>query len=298
MKKIYYSIFILSILYSNGVLSSNQIKYVYNTYRTFIERIDFYDTESDILVSSFNVFSNSPYEKLDFFSDKKNDQGGKMYLASENTEFNSALFKKNEPPYFTQNLAPIRVESYAYIHTNAKKNPSVIYALVTFNSRGQPISWKSSIYVLDNNGIVKIIFPDLDIDARESVVTDNGKLLAFAYGGSVADDMDYLFTAGFQVFDLDKGTIIEDYHAEEVTIYSPIVIENKLFIESSIGYNPESVFYYKVYDSVDRIKWTKKFTYEERNSLFEILDNGLKFKMRGEDKIVLFEKDFESSSFE
>jgi hypothetical protein len=49
---------------------------------------------------------------------------------------------------------------------------------------------------------------------------------------------------------------------------------------------------------VDRIKWTKKITYEERNSLLDILDNGLKFKIRGEDKIVLFDKDFEISSFE
>jgi hypothetical protein len=251
-----------------------------------------------MLSNSFDVYGNSPYEKLDFFSEEKNDQGGITYLSSKNTGFNNALFQKDEPPNFTQNLIPVRAESHAYVHAVGKIFASVIYAIIAFNSDGQPISWKSSIYVLDNNGYIKQKFTDLDIDAREAVVTDNGRLMAFAYGGIVSGDMDYLFTGGFKVINLDNASTIEDYSAkEEESILCPFVTDNKLIIESSVGYHPESVFYYRVYDSQYNIKWMKKFSYEERNSLVEILENGLRFETQGKTIIRLFERDFEKNNF-
>ena len=277
-----------------NVGASNQIKYVYSNDRTFIERIDFFDTESGVLIYSFDVYGNSPYEKLKFFADEKNDQGGKLYLSSKNTNFSNMLFKKDEAPYFTKNLDPIRAESYAYVDINGKKYAAITYAIVAFNSEREPISWKSSIYVIDNNGTIVNIFSDLDIDARSAVVTDNGKMMAFPYGGIVANDMDHLFPEGYQVYNLENSSILECYRSKEgEAILTPFVMGNKLFIESLIGYNPESIFFYRVFESEILIKLMRQFTYEERNSLLEILENGLKLERGGTNTIILFDKDFE-----
>lgn len=248
-----------------------------------IVRLDFFDKMTDKVIKSFDVYANSPFENLGYPVTGVNFEGGSIYRVENVQPKDSSLF-------FNQKLEmgdsldfiPHVASSLAAVNENGKTHTVVVYGFVAHNANDTKYSSFTSIKILNSRGEVVHSLYGLDVGYNLPTITENGKYLAFNYGGCMDETENVQSPPGVKIFDATSGSLILDFIGEknEKNCCSIEAIEGFIRLETKIGTNPNSQFVFRFFDLENSIIYSKSIPYQERNHLFLVTPISLIFKER------------------
>lgn len=248
-----------------------------------IVRLDFVDDKTSQVVRSFDVYANSPFENLGYPVTGVNFEGGSIYDVENVLSKDSSLFFKQEKRIGDSlDFIPYEARSLVTINENGKKHTVVIYGMVAKNANSTRHSSFISIKVLNSRGEVAHTLNGLDVGYSLPAITENGRYLAFNYGGCMDETENAISPPGVKIFDTTSGNLILDFIGEkyERTCCSIEAVEGVIRFETKIGTNPNSQTVFRFFDLENNILYSKSIPYLERNHLFQVTPASLIFKER------------------
>ena len=265
------------------IFSQNQvdekIKIVYKG-----RKIEFQDSNTGEIKRIFDIEENNPFRNEPFQMNKN----GQSY---DMTGVTLADFLPNISQYDKNIIARLnRSINYASIsgtpYRKANNYVSITYDFVVWNNNDSSVFTKSKIVILNNKGeIIHTIDPNYSV-ARQAI-TDDGKFLCVAYTNTdraLTEEKGF----GVKIYSLINNTICCDKWIDR-SIVSIFVKYDMCLIESdkSDKINGKSTNYL-IFNSIDKLLYSKTFKWETRCKLREITSEGFVFN----DRIEYFESDF------
>lgn len=247
------------ILNSNGV--ANKIKFIDT--KTNQEKI-------------YNLIEENPYRQFHYPSLRNNESGHKIY------NLGGYVDKEN---YFSKTSTPIHhVEIMSSLSKEHDLFTAICYNLISYDLNGEIIGIKSSIVILDSIGDSVAQLSHINIDARQPVVSPNGKYIAFICGGQLDIDGFQIYPEAVRLYEICSEKLLYEELAEKnESFYSPVVVKNtNMFRISSkikgVKNKNQKIFTARIFDLEELIMFSNVFSQNKRNNLHAVDREGFIFK--------------------
>ena len=291
------------------LLAQKVSKFVYKADNTVgkWEEIVFYDIATGRQTKTFDISQNNPYGNLPFPFVVKNKE--KVYDLSKLPKESYNLFLSDKyvsnEDIKSDSVLVDKILNWAELsYENATENFIVVSYNLAAYKNNFPVSFKSSLNILDNKGNSVKSLKNLNTETRFPVITQNGKFLLLNYGGELDCSNNELLPRTFKIIDIDSGETIheETYDFERIkdkkefgTFTSEGVIPiciNNMFVVVSKCTERKNTYLYQIFDPEKKKIYIKKCNYYIFND--EIKKDGFYHE---KDK-MLFEKDFLTMNFQ
>lgn len=257
--------------------------------RYFTDRIDFKSTNGKV-ISSFDIQSNNPFNKLDLPDKGFNTFGGKVYPLKEISPQRYQKILGLSSNAHNNNLNFVAAESQATVYQKSLNHALVVYNLFLFDGFGETFEAESEIILLNSVGkeIQRLRLPHI---VRVPLVTNNGKYFFANYGGTYSCSNFEYTPQEFKVYDISRGKMIYKESREGKESLNPIVLEENRI---AYPYYGGSVDIYKIYDLEKEVVYSREFTPVELG-FSSFVKGGMKVKMNNDFVVLGYENDFDKT---
>jgi hypothetical protein len=200
-----------------------ELKRPYNCFR-----LEFYNPASKALMKSVNLIDSSPYN---------NDRYpilGLGYPAEEdfNWEHWAAIYpdgqqafydrlNQNEKCYLTVNNVTALPNGYTIVE----------HQLIEMSRAGGPFGWEETLVIYDNLGNPTSTYTT-NHDIVATWVSDNGRFLAYVYGGPDSSNPKENNHGGLEIYDLKEDKLVyQKSNKEEQVMFSRIGMDNLNYLD-------------------------------------------------------------------
>lgn len=235
-------IIVLTALEKTNELDDYEIKPIIDAETGNYTSVQFVEKVSKTVVSEFDIDNNNPYTKK-FPLLKKGKNNHYLYDLSK-ININNLEIDQSEYVY-KPDLNLIKFGSCGLL-IFINDNYSVFnYTLKYLNAtKEEVIAYSSYLYIYNSRGmLVKQIENSSEVMGRP-VITENGKYLAYRFGGFLAGSGYTLAKAGYRIIDIEKDKTIIDLNLSDHYKNATPIAENNLIIIRLNGTN----YKYLVYD--------------------------------------------------
>ncbi len=265
----------------------NEVFYKHNENGNYIEGIEFKNLGRNTNSVVLNIFSDNPYNKLDFPILELDNYGGKIYDLS-NANFDRIRTEFSFPNY-TLNHKINSAQSSAYIYSKGKKFTTISYTLSFYNQSGHILGIETFIKIFNSKGEIVGKIHDKETGAYITIITEDGNFVLYQYGGEYGCHNEYL-EAGFKIYDTNSGKEIYKISTDDKTFGNPYTKDGVIIL---VERAENGAYRHHIYDFNKMIKYEKDFYRGHRPKSKDITRNSLKYKNKGNEMITLFyEKDF------
>jgi hypothetical protein len=268
-----------------------------------IVRLDFVDDKTSQVVKSFDVYANSPFEKLGFPVTGVNFEGGSIYMVDKVLPGDSGLYL-NKSSMFLDSMpgVPFEVFSLASVDGEGKNFTAVTYRMQVkkeykeanedSNQKVEISTSYNSLIVLNNHGEVIQEIDNLDVGFYPPVTSENGKYVAFIYEECDNEECEPPVRHGLKFVSLNDGKIIDFAIPISERIIGRATNEHNRFrFETNLGWKPVQTIF-RVFDLEEREAYEKPLL-DERKYLYAITSSGLTFKDGARTWRYSFQNDFQ-----
>lgn len=182
------------------------------------------------------------------------------------------LVSKNHH-YKTPKLTPFRLMSLYFVSTQGRNFVAVLYELATFNKSGRNISSHSTILIFDRKGKLVKKTPVWDVNGDRPVISDDGRFVLFKCGGPYGWEQAGYVPNQLRVYDTERNVMYID---TEVDIGGTTDLIQGKYFNTSIFYGDRTSDVI-IYDLYEKIKYKRRFSFEEMPFLHSVDREGFKF---------------------
>ena len=241
-------------------------------------------------IREFDIEDNNPFKNKGLSMSNDNSQarlaGNKKVKDLVN---NSQHYKNQDAANTDANY--VHLQS-GMIQNESKEVRGVVYRLSVSNAGHEQRGTQAEIVVFDKEGnIEKTLSPETSY--YEPVLTDDGKFLAFIYGGVVDHNGYQIFDDSFCIYDMRNGDRILNLPAEHGYSTSAPIIWKDFIVLILIGNN----FKYFIVDPKNRTYFTNEYSNLEAGKLKDLDATGFTFNFNGVDRVDLYKDKFTQHTF-
>jgi hypothetical protein len=256
----------------------------------YCEKIEFYDTLSNRLIKSVNLVDNDPYNKFPYKIIKHSSNYLNYYELPDSVRSKTDYWvTKNHLQTKTKNVTPGFVTSTIGYSNDPSGGgyAAVAYNLVTYNTENITVGIHSTYLIFNSKGDVIRTFEHLPSGAAGYVeISKDGKYLLIS-SKTLVDSSQEIGKPMIEIYDInDKKKVYSEIIPEADDMLFPQIVNHNMFkIDVNLFENGDII---KVFDIINNIKYEKRYTQKEFQSLIRIESNGILFK--GENGHSYFDK--------
>ena len=263
----------------------SEIKLIFDQTRSFLERVDFIDAVTGDLINQFDLVVNNPYNNLAYPEKGKTQEGNKVY------DLSNFQLEKEQISFFitSQAMKSLEHSKVTYCQSNStfykagNKFIVIVYNLMAIGQNGGIVGFRSSAFILDNEGKVVKKFEHLDVGIFQHVLTNDGRFFAFRYGGVLNESGYQQFPESIRGYDIKSGELIfEECSVKNESFSSPVIVKggNKIRISSMIYStdNRRPNFKIRIIDFENKICYSKMYSAGKRDLLKQVTNEALIFR--------------------
>lgn len=275
--KIVFFVFVLEIAFVCSCLGQESFfTYVLdsNNSQEYIA-INFIDTNSREIISTFDLVENNPFNKLNYpelaknninSQNKKYDLVGIPLKEIEIDGCNIILRKGEELTTSYNDLV-----GYNFYYASVNGNNLVVHYLFYLYLEETVIGRGDLILIFDSVGNILHKIQDFDTNVIEWGLTDNARYFSYGYGGVVDESLEPFSTVGYKVIDLEENkTVVQEDFGYKFNEVRTGAFKNIITVA---GFSLD--YYYIFIDFAKKRKYKRILTNIELGLWKELTDEGL-----------------------
>lgn len=281
------------IIFFNTLYSQNnkqKFKTLYDKNHKYIIGVEFIDTTSNIEKKIFNFSENNPYNSLNLQSIKKDSKENNVYSISgiklDEIELENFRFVLNKSLPDTLQLQNAEGFSSSGLLYNKENSNYIIVKYVFFIvEETSLIGQSTALFIFKSNGELIKVIDNFEKQCKNVCITEDGKYLAYTYGGVADESLDFFDSIGFQIMDIANNKVICDEQFD-----TPIYKAATGCFDNYIRVTLKSIqrnFTFIIYDFSKGFKYTKDYPVSVLGNRKAITDSGFLFEVppRGSGKV-------------
>jgi hypothetical protein len=248
--------------------------------------LEFYDTTTNTLISSFDIKSNSPYINFSYEKAFTDGQGYPCYIISEKDREQKRAYWLYNDQVSDTSLVPARLRTSSTSYCAKEGDYAAVgYFLYTYDVKGLFLSFHATYHVFDNRG--KIIQTFLHVEQGYPglvSVTDDGKYMVVSsaektkpFSPDVEKSLGRSLVEMFQVEDQKKvySTFVPEYQNAP---YPLIVNRDMLLVQYEKYENEEGLLTtFHIIDIKNNIIYERTYNKAKMKTLHMIARHGVYF---------------------
>lgn len=249
--------------------------------------INFIDTNTQEIQTTFNLIENNPFNKLDYPELVKNNYG------QPNKRYDLGGIPLNEIKIDGCNIVIRSGEDLAknydklvgrnFYYASVSGNNLVVHYLFYLNVDDIVIGRSDVILIFNSAGKILHKLQGFDTNAREWGLTENCRYFSYAYGGILDESLNAFSTVGYKVIDLEENkTVAQEDFGYKFNEVRTGAVDNLITVA---GFSLD--YYYIFIDFTKKRKYKRILTNEELGLWKELTNEGL----------VLFKNNRNSNTF-
>jgi hypothetical protein len=273
-------VFVLTCLNSTGQIfdKNSPFQYVFDEkdeiHQSNYIAINFIDTATKVVLKTFDIVENNPFNHLDYPEIEVKDplHKNKSYEIRNTPLQNIKLPEGNL--VLKQGIDTTRiidVNGYSYYQAFDLKNFLIIKYTLYVGLRDWVAGRGDAILIYDTKGNLLHKLNNFNTDVREWALTENGRYFSYAYGGIQDESLEQFCDVGYKIMDLHENKIA--YEENFGNIFNEVRTRtfNNMFKISCHA----SICQYIIINFEEKKKYSRYFTDAEINLWKEFTRDGL-----------------------
>lgn len=285
------SIIMLSLICVVALAQDQQLSIVVTQEDGSREVLQFKDSLSQEVISTLDAVASNPFNQLNYPIKETNEKGNNIYdLTGADTKQLLGNLPNNA-----------RGETEAIELTSAVTNEEVYangnFAVVTykmnmFGEEGGIAAMKGAAVVLNSKGEQVGTLPESDQGYRQTVITEDGRYVAYLYGETVVESsFSTVESPGFAIYDLQKkAKIVNVPSGQDFSVRPPFTYGNMII--EVLGEKGDD-YTYHIYQPHQQVVYKKTYSREQKGQLKDITKEGFLFK---DGRLDRYDSDFITES--
>ena len=229
-------------------------------------KIEFYDSLTNQLIKTIDAIKINPFGGFREKVVQLRERYGTPIYELDTTKLiwsiDSIELVSKTNHYANNDLTPFLLFSRYLISNQGRNYVAILYELTTLNKSGHNISSHSTILIFDRNGKLVKQTPLWDVNGGRPVISDDGRFVLFQSGGPYEGDdggSEAYLRDALRVYDTQTNLLYVD---DDVDMEKGAdLIDGKYFNKAIFhGDRTRDVI---VYDFYNKIKYKRKFSFEE-----------------------------------
>jgi len=258
-----------------GKNSPYQLVYIGNKDNNVYITVNFVDTSTNKVITTFDLPKNNPYNKLNYPSKKGNsiDNTNKTYnfekvrLDKIVLPEGKLVLKKN-----LDRLMPDKgLSAWSFYQASISGKFLVVIYRFYVNWGEDVVGRSDVVYIFDNKGNILHKLENFDTDVSEWAITENGRYFSYGYGDVEDESLDNFSDVGYKILDMKNNKIA--YEENFGDKYSEIRTRN---VKNMVKITCFSINNRYIFIDFDKNKkYSRIFSNEEDNLWQNITDEGV-----------------------